>query len=233
MSYKIFTTGLRFYENKNSTINIDPHYRLFECENIKVVVDTRSITSYIKYDEKSSYNPINLHKNLKERNIEYYNVGDLFRLLGLNLKNKDRHSMQEVKTKFYGEFSELLDNLGTKFGNICVLFQTVYCYANNRRNLTWRGSYSKHMRNNSLDGNIKHFVAFKSGRTIFDNTELWNEAYGELTTIKRDIEDRKRPRYEYYDDDYNSHDDGYSSQDLEDMYRDAFDGNPEAQWNID
>jgi hypothetical protein len=34
----------------------------------------------------------------------------------------------------------------------------------------------------------------------------------------------------FYDGDSDS---GYTSQDLEDMYRDAFDGNPDAQWNID
>lgn len=233
MTYNVYTAGLRFYENKKSIVNIDSHYKFFEQENIRVVVDTRSITAYTAYDEKSVYNPLNLHKLLKDKSIEYYNVGDLFKLLGMNLKNQDRPTAQKVKDKYYDDFSDLINNLGAKFGNVCLLFQTAYCYTNNRKSFTWRGSYSKQMNIKSLDNNIKHFVPFKTGRTIFENAELWNEAYGELTTIRRDIEDKKRPHYENHDDDYDSSNDGYSSQDLEDMYRGAFDGNPEAQWNID
>ena len=44
----------------------------------------------------------------------------------------------------------------------------------------------------------------------------------------KEIETYPRPRSNY--DDYDS---GYSQEDLDDMYRAAFEGDPSAQWNID
>lgn len=35
------------------------------------------------------------------------------------------------------------------------------------------------------------------------------------------------------DDDYSYFDSGYTQDELDDMYREAFEGDPEAQWNID
>lgn len=235
MAFTIYTSGvLRRIKNKYFTTDIEANYNFFEKEHIKVIIDTRSVTSYIKYNENSHYNPLNLHRNLKEKNIEYYNFGDLFRYLALNQKNQDENSIIEIRKEFYDQFSDIVNTLGTKYGNLCIIFGTINCFTNERSRLTWRGSYSMHMRSLSLDNNIQHFVAFKSDPTIFSNIELWNEAYGELTTIKQDIEDKKRT---YYEDDYNSwgedNSSGYSSQDLEDMYRDAFNDDPDAQWNID
>lgn len=234
MAFTIYTSGVRRFENRNSITNIEANYNFFEKEHIKVIIDTRSVTSYIKYYENSNYNPLNLHRNLKEKNIEYYNFGDLFRFFLIIKKNQDKNSIEEIRKKFYDQFSDIVNTLGTKYGNLCIIFETINCFANEWRYLTSRGSYSMHMRSLSLDNNIQHFVAFKSGPTIFSNIELWDEAYGELTTIQEDIEDKKRT---YYEDNYNSWEEdnssGYSSQDLEDMYRDAFNDDPDAQWNID
>ena len=45
----------------------------------------------------------------------------------------------------------------------------------------------------------------------------------------KEIETYPCPR-SHYDDDYDS---GYSQEDLDDMYKAAFEGDPSAQWNID
>lgn len=44
-----------------------------------------------------------------------------------------------------------------------------------------------------------------------------------------DNNDKRKDNYEdSYDDGF-----GYSREDLDQMYQDAFEGDPEAQWNID
>lgn len=235
MAFDIYTTGIRYNENKKNGVALEAQLNILQTKNIKIFVDTRSITNYATYSEKDYYNPINLNKILKEKEVDYYNIGDLFKCLNMTAKKLDKKSSRvELTNKFYSDLNILIENLGNAYGNVCVLFTFGYCFGDRGRRITWRGSYSKNMSILSSHEHIFHYVPFVSGRTFYSNKELYNEAYGELITIKEDIEDKKCT---IYDDDYDSWNNnapsGYTSEELDDMYRDAFNGNPDAQWNID
>lgn len=82
-----------------------------------------------------------------------------------------------------------------------------------------------------LSSGINAVIAYKK-----DNIEALNfflSCGAEIESLKEEFEFEKR-RIEITEDYTNyDYDDSYTEQELRDMYIDAFDGNPDAEWNID
>lgn len=237
MNFELYTVGVRFKQNENRAI---PYVLLLDGllipQSIKTVIDLRAINNFTKYTEDYKYNPINLHQLLKEKGINYYNLGDLYRTIHLSWKNlSDRNEKLTVGDSSFNRLLDVFKIIGSNDGNVCLLFPSQYTLVQRHpQKLSMRGSFSKAMFRLHPDLKLYHYVPYKVGRTIYTNRELCCDSYGEINTIRADMEDRARERSRPYT--YDSDEDDsptYSSQDLDDMYRDAYDGNPEARWNTD
>ena len=82
-----------------------------------------------------------------------------------------------------------------------------------------------------IDGKIVIPFEYTDVYSKYENGQCRLMSGDTIHVIDRDgkeIETYPRPRSNY--DDYDS---GYSQEDLDDMYRAAFEGDPSAQWNID
>lgn len=52
--------------------------------------------------------------------------------------------------------------------------------------------------------------------------------------MNQKVKTMNNDKHNYHEDDYYEEDNyGYTQDELDDMYRDAFEGEPEAYWNID
>lgn len=235
MNFELYTVGIKHSQNARSIMSYDTLLdELLIPQSIKAVIDFRAINTFIKYSDNNKYNPINFHQLLKEDDINYYNLSDLYRSINLSISGLSEKSERVVaRDSGFNRLLDVIKVIGNSDGDICLLFPTQYTLVQRYpQKLSMRGVFCKVMYTLHPDLKLNHFVAYLEGRNLFSNRELWRDSYGELITIRKDMRDKAKPETYTYDGDEDDSS-SYSQQDLNDMYRDAYDGNPEASWNND
>ncbi|KLT66467.1 hypothetical protein [Pedobacter sp. BMA] len=242
MKYKIYTSGYKYKQNENKIFSIEKQLEwLFLPKDIKVVVDLRSISTYPKYSEASSFShPINTPKILKDNLITCYNLGDL--MVAFNEAMTKLELQEEKVDRRELEYSNLLalcKQIASTHGNLCLLFPTTYNYIHrgNGRFLSNRGGFSTVMNKLFPAEEIYHFHPFLKRDIIIENTSLFALGKGEIPTYYVDKSAKEAAKKAslnfYYDDDDHNNSYSLTEQDYEDMYRDAYEGNSELTWNND
>lgn len=106
--------------------------------------------------------------------------------------------------------------------NICYSNGTLYCVA--------KLSIVEKFKSYTEKG-INAVIAYKTNDK--EALDFFLSCGAELESIKAVVESEKRKKEITEDSSNYGYDDSYTEQDLRDMYRDAFDGFEDAEWNID
>lgn len=238
MEFGIFTAGHRLNPDRRSYVSIEKTTENFFIPyKIKTVIDLRSASLFPTFNEKTGIaHPYNMPKYLSGHNINYYNFGDLLLACKASLSNLE--SRQERLTRWDATMTNILklsQQIGSDSGDVCLFFSTAYNYMfkNNARGVMHRGLFCSTINRLFSDQEIKHYLPFTKQEKIITNAELFEDAYGELVSFYSDRREKAQEAY-YENSHYQNNDDsGYSRQELDDMYRDAYDGNMELTWNND
>ena len=174
----------------------------------------------------------------KYRNVEYDNI-----TISHTIINKECFFIVEKEEKFGAICTSEKYNIPIIFDYISKIVNSgVICnkvlYDRNGKELFVLGDKYKHIK-------TKFFDVFKA---IGSNVFIFINSQGEQLNAKNDEYDdnilhvegafeafniEKEDFVEEEEDYYYDYDDGYTQKELDDMYRAAYEGDPEAQWNTD
>ncbi len=174
-------------------------------------------------DDTGVYNPIQLKKTLHEHQINYISFTQRAKTVNDKLKiTPTFERFQIIGEELVIPTINFINSLETDPHPVGLLFN----YWDTKG--TTKGSFSKYVHKNLPEIELNHLIMGKNNSfDIFTNHNLYVNAYGELLNIRSDMIRKtnyaEEVRYTWQP----------PAEDYNQMYRDAFDNNPEAEWNID